>query len=383
MRRLQVCLLALLFGIAATACGGDDDDGAEGTTIAPAESAPAATAPDGTAAVPTTAAVASASTTEAPTETAPAEGDEWDAVVEAARAEGSVTIYSSQFPDRLEAFAQDFEDEYGITVEVVRGIDGDNSAAIEVEHDAGRTADMWVSASPTLMEPKAAEGGWFAPALGPAFDDPAYDRTENYLDGDYFVVGAAAVTFGWNTDLYPDGLDDYEDLLDPALAGGLIGVVEPTAPAIVDLYLWMDETFGDGFVEALAAQEPRIYPSAVPMGQALASGEIVASPGVLPQDDAKAAGAPVDSGLSESGVWGTRYYGALIEGSPHPNAAQLLANYMVTAEGQAAINRGLPAVLPDVPGTLTDVSNVRKQDQTQLTAENVAAYQQRWAELFR
>ena len=46
-------------------------------------------------------------------------------------------------------------------------------------------------------------------------------------DGNYFEVGAAVLTFAWNTDLVPDGLTDYPDLLDPALAGGKIGVIDP------------------------------------------------------------------------------------------------------------------------------------------------------------
>ena len=40
-------------------------------------------------------------------------------------------------------------------------------------------------------------------------------------------------------------------------------------------------------------------------------------------------------------------------------------------------------MLPDVPGTLTDLSEVRKQDPSQLTPEKFAAYKQRWDQLFK
>ena len=62
---------------------------------------------------------------------------------------------------------------------------------------------------------------------------------------DYFVVTAAVLTFGWNTELWPKGLKDYPDLLDPDLKGK-IGVIEPTSPSIVDFYLYLEEKFGNG-----------------------------------------------------------------------------------------------------------------------------------------
>ena len=60
-------------------------------------------------------------------------------------------------------------------------------------------------------------------------------------------------------------------------------MIEPTAPSIVDFYLWLEETYGEEYVEQLAALEPRIYPSSLPIGEALASGEISASPYAAPQ----------------------------------------------------------------------------------------------------
>ncbi len=55
-------------------------------------------------------------------------------------------------------------------------------------------------------------------------------------------------------------------------------MIEPTAPSIVDFYLWLEETFGEEYVEQLAALAPRIYPSSLPIGEALGSGEISATP---------------------------------------------------------------------------------------------------------
>ena len=192
--------------------------------------------------------------------------------------------------------------------------------------------------------------GWFVAPVGPAFDDPAYDRAANVSeDGTFFTSTAAVLTFGWNTGQYPAGLTDYTDLLDPELAGGRIGVIEPAAPSIVDFWLYLEENYGEDFVTQLAAQEPKIYPSSLPMAQALTSGEISAGSFVSVLGDEKEQGAPVDSGLADE-VWGARFNTAVLQTAPHPNAAQVLANFMVTQPGQEAIAHEAASVLPDVEG---------------------------------
>jgi iron(III) transport system substrate-binding protein len=307
----------------------------------------------------------------------------WQQTIDAAKKEGTVTIYSSQGLDQLNNFASKFQAKYGIHVEVVRGIDGDLNTKIEAEKQTGHgIADMWVNASQSVVQAKGQQGGWFVPATGPNFDTAAYNKAQNYHQGDYFEVGAAILTFGWNTQLYPKGLKDYPDLLDPALKGGKIGVIQPTASSIVDFYQYLEQNYGADFVAKLAAQKPRIYPSSLPMGQALTSGEISAAAFVQVQGDNKAAGAPVDSGLANQ-AWGARFWGMLLKTAPHPNAAQLLADFMITPVGQQAVMHNASTVLPNIPGAVTSDDKVRKQDLTQLTPDKVTAYQAKWASLFK
>jgi iron(III) transport system substrate-binding protein len=327
---------------------------------------------------------ATAGTGPATTGSAPGNAD-WQRVVDAAKKEGSVTIYSSQPLDALNAFAKKFEAKYGIHVEVYRGLDNDLNAKIGAEKQTGKgIADMVVIASQPLIQAKVTQGGWFLPVSGPDFDAPAYNKAVNYQPGDYFLVGAAILTFGWNTQLYPKGLKDYPDLLDPALGGGKIGVIEPTAPSYVDFYQdYLSKNFGANFVTKLAAQKPRIYQSALPMAQALGSGEIAAALFVQPQGDTKNTGAPVDSGISPSGTWGARYFGAVLATAPHPNAAKLLADFMVAPEGQTLVTHNGASVLPNIQGAVTTTDKVNKQDLSLLTADKVAAYEAKWHAWFK
>jgi iron(III) transport system substrate-binding protein len=194
------------------------------------------------------------------------------------------------------------------------------------------------------------------------------------------------LTFAWNTQDLPDGLDSYEDLLDPDLAGGRIAVIDPAiSSAVVDFYLWLEESFGEDYVTGLADQEPRIYPSALPTGEALTSGEVSAAIFAAPAqlEPAKAGGAPVDYGIDDAGAWGARYYGVIPASSDSPNAAALLANFMLTPLGQELVQGVSGSVLPDIPGTLITNDRMRVVDLAATAPEPAAEFVDDWNSLFR
>jgi hypothetical protein len=60
-----------------------------------------------------------------------------------------------------------------------------------------------------------------------------------------------------------------------------------------------------------------------------------------------------------------------------------LADFMVSADGQAEIAKNLSAVLPNIPGAMTTNDRVRVQDLAALTPEKVAAYQAGWTAMFK
>ena len=310
-------------------------------------------------------------------------------LVAAAQEEGSVTIYSGQGLDQLEALAEAFEEEYDdIDVEVVRLNDGDAIPRIETELSTNTAgADLIVNTSIPFLQAHAEAGDFVDPTASPQLAGLGdYDAEQYMHEGNYFEVGAAVLTFAWNTDDVPDGLTDYPDLLDESLSGGRIGVIDPAiSPSVVDFYLFLEENFGEQFVVDLAAQEPQIYPSALPIGEALMSGEISAAPYAAPVQLVPAAedGAPVDYGVSESGAWGARYYGAIPKSGDSPNAAALLADFMVTPLGQELVQGASGSVLPDIPGTLITNDQVRVMDMEAIAPEPAAAYVEKWNELFR
>lgn len=389
-RRTTVGLAcAIVLSTIAAACGSSTKSS---SSTVPAGSTPIATTTPaaGTIATPAGSAAASAagpttaagSTNPAGSATPAANSAAWDDVIAKAKKEGTVTIYSSQSLDQLNDLATRFKAAYGITVTVVRDIDGNIQVKAQAEHDASKGIGDVIVQATASWDVKESAAGLFTTFSGPAIDDPNYDKANNVSPkADYLVASAAVLTFGWNTAQYPKGLKDYPDLLDPALKGQ-IGVIEPSAASIVDFWLYLEGKYGKDFTDKLAAQNPKIYASSLPMGQAMASGEISAALFVGIQTDAKKTGAPVDSGLSDT-VWGALFKESVLATSPHPNAAQLLANFILTEPGQEALARLAGSVLPNVPGAVTTTSKVHKQDLSILTPDFVAAYQARWNGLFK
>lgn len=310
------------------------------------------------------------------------EGD-WDAVVEAANEEGSVLLYSSQNPVNLDALKKAFEDEYpDITMEYVRGTDAELNPKVEVENQTGNgAADVHMLTDAAWIENAAESGTYSADLRGPDLEADDYDPAASIIDDKFFLTSAAVFSMGWNTDELPDGLSDPRDLLTPELKGK-IGITNPAGiAAYVDFYHFMETNFGPEYLEELAALEPRIYPSALGIAQALTSGEIAATPGVQPLVPEVDSGAPVGWALPDP-PWGAPWYSHVLSSAPHPNAAQVLADFMVTQEGQAALSVGYASVLPDVEGAVARAQDIPLPDAAELTPEKNAEYQTEWEAMF-
>lgn len=307
----------------------------------------------------------------------------WDEIVAQAEEEGEVTYYSAQNQPNIEALEEAFEAEYPeIDLVFVRGLPPDLNPRVETENSTGRgEADVYTTADTRWYDGKAGTG-FFTPVEGPNFESEDFDADEFLLaDGEYFISHASTIGLGWNTELLPDGVETYEDLLDPELAGGKIGIPEASAEALVDFYMYLEELYGEGFLEDLAAQEPRIYSGGSAIIEALSSGEIAVSPYTSPTIvDSIDAGAPLDWLLPEV-AWATLFDTAVLSSAPHPAAAQVLADFILSPEGQTAVGTNYVAVMPDVEGSLKDIDDVRRQPE--ITVDEVTAYQQRWRELFQ
>jgi iron(III) transport system substrate-binding protein len=332
------------------------------------------------AALAGTASASHRSASAAPATPQPVSSAAWRALVAKAKQEGSVAIYSVQVPTGLANMAAAFKAKYGITVTVNRNVDSVLATQIGAEESTGNAiADIWVpSAKPLVLG--ALKHGWVVDPVGPNFFSKSLDRKTYIFGGKAWIAGEAVLGMAWNTQAYPATITGVPDFAKPAFSGKL-GVPDPrVSSSFMDWYLWAEKKYGANILQQLAAQHPKIYTSTLPMTQAVASGEIVGAPVAAGTAlTLKASGAPIDyKVLSDN--WNAPYFGLILKQAPHPAAAQLLANYMMSPEGQAFTDAGFGADFPNVPGTF--YAKPRVVNVNDFTPAKISAFTATWVSLF-
>ncbi len=377
MKVLRPGIAVSVAGLLLVAACGSDDDGSTTTQVAasqapPASGGPAASAPDATA---------------APGSAAP-DADEWDAIVEEANAEGEVNLYLSMPLDE-EMVASRFEETYpDIDLVITREGSSDLATRLREERDAGASgADVAMNA---VLDFYYEDGSVQQLPVGP--NRAAWEGSE-FLLGDMFYPFFPAAVTGRNTEHVADPVTDITQLFGRPEYVGKIGLMDLVADVVYDYYKAQEEIYGPTFLEDLAAMEPRIYPGAAPIANAVASGEIwvgyVAAGGAY--DTVIANGAPVSYEVPERGGFISPYaYLAAITGwSTHPNAAAVLMDWMMSEEGQETLieAQGYSAASPvyEIEGapSAVDSPDVVIVDRSEpLTDAERNEYRERWNSLF-
>jgi iron(III) transport system substrate-binding protein len=263
-----------------------------------------------------------------------------DALVAAAKAECAVTYYAANDPAVSKRLADAFEAKYGIPVEVVRLASGALAQRFAAEAETSTVAaDLIVIAQPAFLKQAVSEG-WIADIQGlPSLAN----WPEAYFDGKLATIGINAITIAWNSSMVSadEAPKSWEDLLDPKWKGKILFADVRTVPAFMGWAKLMRETYGEEFLEKLAAQDLRLVASVVPGSQQIAAGEApVLAPAIhqvlVPL---KTAGAPLEDVLV-SPTTGVELVGGVSAAAPHPNAARLFFGFLLSSEGQALFNAG-------------------------------------------
>lgn len=351
-RSLTLGASLMLIASAAVACGGESADDAD-----PADAVSALPTPDGA----------------------------WGDTVRAAADEGELTMYSVMLPDINESLEKGFEKAYpDVDLEVVRVLGNEIDARLDAEQKTGADgADVVTNVNYGWMVDAATSGELIAP-VGPNATASRWATAPASAEGGLLqTTSVTALGIAYNTDLITDAPAGYEDLLKPEFKGK-IGLVNNADQAATDLYAWMTDTFGEDYWNGLAAQDPTFYDSAVPLQEALVSGEIAVAvwgANALVQP-AMSEGAPVDFVLGDPG-WSPQVVTYIPKWSAHPNAAQLLYDFLASDDGQAIVGNGNVSALPDVPGSLGDTTEVTIIDLDRVTNSDwVAEQQATWRETF-
>ncbi|WPU09490.1 extracellular solute-binding protein [Pseudarthrobacter oxydans] len=269
----------------------------------------------------------------------------WDKIVESANKEGTVNLYRSL--GGSENVMAEFEKAYpNIKIEQTFAGTGDLIQRLDQEIDADVTgADLVLHASPGWFDEKFAANKFASLSVSP---DTASAGWEERLEGKSY-----ATFFGFPYTLSSrTGLPTYTDLksLLDANPNARVGVNDPHASVAAAFYYETQrQEFGDKVLDQLAATQRTMESGNTKLAQALAAGTYdYAVPG---QNSTTAPliakGAQIVETVPTKGTTGAYYTLAVMQKSAHPNAATVLANWLMSRDGATSLVKHIsPATVP-------------------------------------
>ncbi|HLB28758.1 MAG TPA: extracellular solute-binding protein [Dehalococcoidia bacterium] len=296
---------------------------------------------------------------------------EWERTLAAAKQEGNVTVITSvRGGPGQKALTEPFQKKYGITVEYFGAGGGEAATRIKTERAAGQYLwDIYVGGHQTMVG-DLKPVGVFDP-IEPALILPEVKEPKNWLAGGLSFVDkdhmallmiSYSGTPGWiNTSMVkPDEIKSFKDLLDPKWKGKIVAtdprVAGPGQATFSFFYAHKD--LGPDFIRALARQEIvflRDY--AQPPGM-LAQGKYPICLACSDTDSKplKEQGLPIQpfdpQKVREGGyLSGGNGVLGLFNKAPHPNAARVYINWLLSKEGQTELakSQGYASRRVDIP----------------------------------
>ncbi len=297
----------------------------------------------------------------------------WEMTVANAKKEGVVRIYTSWTGKTRTLLTQAFKDKYGINLEFTPFAKGaELLVRYEAEKRAGlQVADVFGVGSNSLISMVKPAGflGAVEPFLIlPEVTDPKVWTGGKFpfIDNDKTVIGMIAAIqryIDYNTTMIKEGeITSYEDLLKPQYKGK-IALADPSqtgAPNAMFSHiaydLWTPEKAGQWLRQLLTKQEAVLQREHRMVVEWVARGKYPI--GIAGQSESVAEfmnlGAPISVVIQKEGHFVDYGAGALgvPTAMPHPHAAAVFINWLLTKEGQTLFSvkgYGYPSLRHDVP----------------------------------
>ncbi|MHA6667874.1 ABC transporter substrate-binding protein [Homoserinimonas sp. A447] len=270
-------------------------------------------------------------------------------LIDAAKAEGTLTLYGIPDERVLRALGSAFTEKYGIAVNTLRLVSSDLSQRYSSEASAGAiVADaILLTHSPFFAD--ALDKGWLTSLTDAEIPGFPADFPSEYIenDGATAIVSMVPTQLVYNTDNVTTEPTSWEEYAKPKYEGKLLFAEPASSPANLAFWSLMLDTYGEDFLSGIADNKPTWMNSAVNTTQGVAAGEgDLAHPGVLAiVETLKASGAPVEAALLGP-TTGPEIALGLSADSPHPNAAKLFAHYVLTKEGSDVLSEESGASSP-------------------------------------
>jgi iron(III) transport system substrate-binding protein len=263
-----------------------------------------------------------------------AQDAEWQKIVDAAKKEGKLVIYTASIGSVFhKKVFKAFEAKYGIGIELLEARASEVRERVRVEQSAGRfLGDIHHNGSTTtwLMQ----RDGNFQPH-GVI---PNIKNIVSPFEADDIKVPAEVISYclmvNKNLVKPADEPKGWKDILDPKWAGKILSDDYRALGGGAVFFVVMQNTFGREFHEKLAAQKPSFSRDIQNSERRVARGEF---PLYIPfslQDYNNLKGLPVKPIVPTEGRPYVRFDLTMLKNAPHANAARVFMNHYLEAESQ-------------------------------------------------
>jgi ABC-type Fe3+ transport system substrate-binding protein len=281
---------------------------------------------------------------------------EWEKILEAAKREGKVVASIPPSPELRKGMEIVFTRRYGIGVEFVparggaiiqRMIDEAKAGIQYFDLHIGGTESMVTGLLPhkvlepvepyfilsEVKDPKQWWGGHFW-----------VDNAKRFI---YPFVAYQSVSLWCNPSEYkPAEFQSFDDLLNPKLLGK-IGISDPRTPGSGNsMWSHLLSVKGEGYLKRFVAQKLFVARDLRLLGENLTKEKIAVTVGIgyselLPFIKAGLPVSPLPT--PKEGVYATGGYGHLtiMKNPPHPNAAKVFVNWLLSKDGQEIFGRAM------------------------------------------
>ena len=295
-----------------------------------------------------------------------------DSLVKAAQKEGTLVVRTSSPVDFIQSLSDKFNSKYGITLQADRRVGVVGTQQFAVEERAGKhVVDVMWNSDPLGLQNLADEG--FLQRYQFNADIQSRLGKDVTLPGNVgYGPYKTELVISYNPKLISTedavaAFSNWEGLLKPEFRGGKFGMTEPaggSVPFATYLMFYREKKYGPEFLVKLAKQDPRLYNGSAPGREELGSGAIVAYitdwEYVAMQNYMK--GATSQWTYPDIAPSFPATHIALSSNAQHPNAARLLAAWVFSDEGAAAL--GDLQVLSTLKGAADSRPAVEKLKQT-------------------
>ncbi len=294
----------------------------------------------------------------------------WDTTIAEAKKEGSLVVYAGSIGEAGRALAQAFKDKFGITLELVQGRGEEIVARINSERkagiygvDVGLPGMSWYFNS---IKPMAITLPIQPLLILPEVLDTSKWREHRLPIGDKaghlaVILLGAQPHLSMNSDVVKAGeITSLSDLLQPKWRGKIVMNDPSVGGAGSEVFTFtvrevMGLEKGTAFMKALAGQEPVIIRDLRLMTEWIARGRYPLGWGPDPAPTAEfirsGAHLTIPTLKEPRATTSATCNIMVLDKAPHPNAARLFANWLLSKEGATVFSKsyGYPSTRLDVP----------------------------------